>query len=339
MADPFLSHPELRSPAPAPGSAAKVPVMSESETNVTQLRPAKAKDITGAARARRFRTKKRKASVTRTVTPVVPATVTVGAPTGEILQFEKPNDIKGSVTIRRNRGVTICTTITALSLATVSAGFSITGMTSIFVGTYWPVVGMGVALEAGKLSAVASLGHLQGGRLKAALVALVAVLMGLNAIGAYGFLAAKAHIEHAVAGDVTAGRTADIEGRISVQTGVVADLDRRLSQIDGAVEKATAKGRTGSAMALADQQRKSRTELVAQRTSEARALAGLQVEKAAADGERRKAEADLGPVRYLAALIGATDEDVMRWFILAIALLLDPAAVLLLLAATRRSTP
>jgi hypothetical protein len=28
----------------------------------------------------------------------------------------------------------------------------------------------------------------------------------------------------------------------------------------------------------------------------------------------------------------------MRWFILAIALLLDPAAVLLLLAATRRST-
>jgi hypothetical protein len=132
--------------------------MSESETNVTQLRPAKAKDITGAARARRFRTKKRKASVTRTVTPVVPATVTVGAPTGEILQSEKLNDIKGSVTVRRNRGVTICTTITALSLATVSAGFSITGMTSIFVGTYWPVVGMGVALEAGKLSAVASLG-------------------------------------------------------------------------------------------------------------------------------------------------------------------------------------
>src|SRR6266404_1192822 len=59
---------------------------------------------------------------------------------------------------------------------------------------------------------------------------------------------------------------------ISVQSGVVADLDRRLSQIDRAVEKATAKSRTGSAMALADQQRKSRTELVAQRTSEARAL-------------------------------------------------------------------
>jgi hypothetical protein len=43
-------------------------------------------------------------------------------------------------------------------------------------------------------------------------------------------------------------------------------------------------------------------------------------------------EADLGPVRYLATLIGAGDQDVLRWFIVIVALLLDPAAVLLLLA-------
>ena len=85
-------------------------------------------------------------------------------------------------------------------------------------------------------------------------------------------------------------------------------------------------------MALADQQRKVRGELVAQRTSEAKALTALQVEKAAIDGERRKVEADLGPVRYLATLLGAGDQDVLR-FILIVALLLDPAAVLLLLAA------
>jgi hypothetical protein len=35
----------------------------------------------------------------------------------------------------------------------------------------------------------------------------------------------------------------------------------------------------------------------------------------------------------LATLIGATDEVAMRYFILVVALLLDPAAVLLLLAA------
>jgi hypothetical protein len=50
-------------------------------------------------------------------------------------------------------------------------------------------------------------------------------------------------------------------------------------------------------------------------------------------------EADLGPVRYLATLIGSTDEQNMRYFILVVALLLDPPAVLLVLAATRRRAP
>jgi hypothetical protein len=56
--------------------------------------------------------------------------------------------------------------------------------------------------------------------------------------------------------------------------------------------------------------------------------------KASVESERKMVEADLGPVGYLATLIGAGDQDVLRWFILAISLLLDPAAVLLLLAAT-----
>ena len=68
---------------------------------------------------------------------------------------------------------------------------------------------------------------------------------------------------------------------------------------------------------------------------EAKALADLQIERAKVEGERKTVEADLGPVRYLATLLGADNETVLRWFILAVALLLDPAAVLLLLAATR----
>jgi len=38
------------------------------------------------------------------------------------------------------------------------------------------------------------------------------------------------------------------------------------------------------------------------------------------DGERKVVEADLGPVRYLATLIGTTDEVAMRYFILVVAL-------------------
>jgi hypothetical protein len=40
-------------------------------------------------------------------------------------------------------------------------------------------------------------------------------------------------------------------------------------------------------------------------------------------------------VRYVATLIGSDSEAVLQWFVLIVALLLDPAAMLLLLAATR----
>jgi hypothetical protein len=49
------------------------------------------------------------------------------------------------------------------------------------------------------------------------------------------------------------------------------------------------------------------------------------------------AEADLGAVCYLATLLAAGNQDVLRYFsILVVAVFLDPAPVLLLLAAIRR---
>ena len=77
-----------------------------------------------------------------------------------------------------------------------------------------------------------------------------------------------------------AGRAAEIDARLSVQASVVADLDRRIVQIDSAVEKATDRGRTAVAMKLADEQRKARADLASQRIKEAKTLADLKVEKA-----------------------------------------------------------
>jgi hypothetical protein len=115
----------------------------------------------------------------------------------------------------------------ALAMATVSAGFSIVGLTSVFVGAFGPVVALGVVLEAGKLRAVALIGMGRGSRrLRLVLVAAVAPLMGLNAVGAYGFLA-KAHIAAAVAGETAvAVRIAAIDGRIAKQNAALADIDR-----------------------------------------------------------------------------------------------------------------
>lgn len=51
---------------------------------------------------------------------------------------------------------------------------------------------------------------------------------------------------------------------------------------------------------------------------------------------RRTIEADLGPVRYLATLLGQADEVAAVVHPRVVAVPLDPAAVLLLLAASAR---
>ena len=125
----------------------------------------------------------------------------------------------------------------------------------------------------------------------------------------------------------------------------VADLDRRIAQIDTAIEESTRLGRPLGAMTIADQKRRERAEITAERQREAQLLGSLQIEKAKIDAQRRRAEAEVGPVRYLAELVGmpATDlERAVRLVTLALVAVLHPMAVALLLAAgvhTRRRDP
>jgi len=94
-----------------------------------------------------------------------------------------------TVTVERHSSDTVTTAplIAALTLATCSAAFSISGLTSIFAGAFWPVIGLGVAFELGKLSAVAWPGQRNGAHaLRLALAAVVGILMVLNSIGVYG---------------------------------------------------------------------------------------------------------------------------------------------------------
>ncbi len=67
-------------------------------------------------------------------------------------------------------------------------------------------------------------------------------------------------------------------------------------------------------MQIAADQRRIRADLANQRNQADKVLAELKVGRAKADGDRKVAEADLGPVRYLATLLGAGDQDILRWF-------------------------
>jgi hypothetical protein len=242
------------------------------------------------------------------------------------------------------------TLLIVLAIATVSAGFSIYGWTNIYGGAFWQVIAMGVVLECGKLRAITLIGMGRGASwVRLLLVAAVLALMGFNAVGAFGFLT-EAHIAHQVESKTAvAQRIVEIDGRIAAQDATLAAIDKQLGQIDGAINKTVDKGRPNAAMALANDQRHNRSLLEVDRKAAGEVLTKLKVEKAGIEGERDKVEkagiegerdkveADLGPVRDLAALIGGNDHDVLRRFTLVISLLLDPLAVLLLLAASTRS--
>jgi uncharacterized coiled-coil protein SlyX len=204
-----------------------------------------------------------------------------------------------------------------------------------------PVIAMAVAMEAAKLITAGWLARRWRATAliwRAALVAFVFRLAVINAAGVYAQLVA-AHVGDR--GAVTSRleeQTADLEAKISVQARTVADLDRRLAQIDAAVEKATEKGRTTAAMKLADDQRKARAGLVDERKREAGILAALQAERAGVAAKGRQIETEAAPIRYVAELLGVdTDsERAIRWLIALMVLCCDPLAIALTAAASAR---
>jgi hypothetical protein len=55
----------------------------------------------------------------------------------------------------------------------------------------------------------------------------------------FGFLT-RAHLEHMMAVDLAlSDRTADIDARLTIQGQTVNDVDRRIAQIDTAIEQST----------------------------------------------------------------------------------------------------
>jgi hypothetical protein len=84
-----------------------------------------------------------------------------------------------------------------------------------------------------------------------------------------------------------ADRTADVEARLEIQSRTVADLDRRIAQIDAAIDEATRLGRPVGAMTIADQKRRERADIAAERQRESQMLASLQIEKARIDAIMR----------------------------------------------------
>ncbi len=261
-------------------------------------------------------------------TAVVPAARVVAVPAATAPAFRS----------RTTSLVNVLAYVVAVALAGIAAYFSIRGMIVLFPGAPAAIVVMGVAMEAAKLVTVAFLAHqwrLLGGLSRGVLVALVTGLAAINAAGVYSQLVAAHFGDRVSATSAVETEASAVAAKTDVQTQTVADLDRRIGQIDAAISEMVRRGRSAGALEAIGAQRKLREALVGQRRHEAETLAALKSEAGALAAKGRQIEVEAAPIMYVAQLMGATTEQAIRLLILLMVLTCDPLALALTAAASR----
>ena len=238
------------------------------------------------------------------------------------------------------------TLFVALSLSAVAAWYSIIGLTAIFAAAVIPIIIMGGILEVAKITITVWLHeywHRCRWLMKVYLVPAVVLLMIITSMGIFGFLS-KAHLDQAVpTGDVQA-QVALLDEKISTQRNNVETARAALKQMDSQVNELLARSTDDRgaerAVQIRRQQARERTALQADIASAQAEIARLNQERAPVAAELRKVEAEVGPIKYIAALIYGDNPDAnllekaVRWVIILLVVVFDPLAIMMVLAAT-----
>lgn len=239
------------------------------------------------------------------------------------------------------------TLATALIISLSAAVYSILGLTAIFAAAFWPIVIMGGSLEIGKIITTLWL-HKYWSRAeiqyKVYLCSAVAVLMLLTSMGVFGFLS-KAHTDQGlVSGDVTS-KIAIYDEKIKIEKDNVDANRRDLKQMDEAVDqvmaRSTTEGGADKAVTIRRSQQKERSRILSEIADSQKKITNLNEQRAPIAAEVRKVDAEVGPIKYIAALIYGDNADAnvleksVRWVIILIVAVFDPLALTLLLAATK----
>ena len=240
----------------------------------------------------------------------------------------------------------LITLLTALTISGIAAFYSIVGLTAIFAGAFWPIVIMGGALEAGKVVTALWLHYNwdeASYKLKAYLVPAVVILMLITSMGIFGFLS-KSHLDQGVpTGDIQA-QVLLFDEKIQTQRENIDSARKAITQLNGAVDQLLARSTdergASKAAALRRSQARERNLLQKDIGAAQKKITALQEERAPIASTMRKVEAEVGPIKYIAALIyGETAtqnmlESAVRWVIIIIVMVFDPLAIVLILAAT-----
>ena len=235
--------------------------------------------------------------------------------------------------------------VSGLFISVVAIYYSIVGLTSVFAAAAIPIMVMGTSLEVAKLVAASWLKQnwkIAPAALKVYLSVAVVVLMLITSMGIFGFLS-KAHSDQSlVSGDVQS-KIAIYDEKIKTAKENIEANRKQLKQMDEAVDQVMARSTSEEGATKANSIRKSqqrdRAQLAKDIEANQKLIATLNDEAAPIRAEVRKVEAEVGPIKYIAAFIYGDNPDAnilekaVTWVIILIVVVFDPLAVTLLLAA------
>ena len=235
--------------------------------------------------------------------------------------------------------------VTALSLSGIAAWYSILGLVAIFAAAAIPIIIMGGILEIAKVVTTIWLHkywNRAGWKLKIYLVPAVVSLALLTSMGIFGFLS-KAHMDQSIVSGDAQAKLALYDEKIKTQRDNIELARKALQQMDAQVDARLNRGDSESAaeraVQIRRQQARERQQLQNEIAKAQQEIAKLNELRAPIAAENRKIEAEVGPIKYIAALIYGDNPDnnllerAVRWVIILIVLVFDPLALMLVIAA------
>jgi len=234
--------------------------------------------------------------------------------------------------------------LSGLTISAVAIWYSVEGLVSIFAAAVTPIIVMGVALEVSKLIATVWL-KINWTRapifIRLYLLGAIAVLMVITSMGIFGFLS-KAHSDQSlVSGDVQS-RIAIYDEKIKTAKENIEANRKQLKQMDEAVDQVMGRSQdekgADKAVSIRKAQSRDRSALAKDIEANQKLIASLNDQAAPIRAEVRKVEAEVGPIKYIAAFIYGDNPDTnvleraVTWVIIIIVSVFDPLAVILLLA-------
>ena len=236
--------------------------------------------------------------------------------------------------------------LTAIALSGIAAYYSVIGLAQIFPGSYWPIIIMGSVLEAAKLVTVSWVyNHWKNtfSALKVYFLIAVVLLMAITSMGIFGYLS-KAHIEHSSNITPLVEKEMIYEEKIKTLKDSIETNRKNVLQLDAAVDQIMARTSDERGAERSNQirkaQQKERTRISDEIARAQTEIQKITEEKSPISLEIKKAESDLGPIKYVAEVVyGTQDRDLIdravRLVIFVIIVVFDPLAVLLLIAANQ----